>query len=210
VASGVKVLHDYRVPTYAFPESAMRAMAAKARFAEWTRTPRSDFVQYDVDRARVRALLDDELKAGRRQIVELQALEVFRHYGFSVVPYQLAASADEAIAAAEKMGYPVVMKISGPQILHKTDVGGVKLNLRDAGSVRAAYDGMIASVREKMGADVEIWGVLIQKMLAPGKETILGMSRDDRFGPLIMFGLGGIYTEALKDVSRVLPAGADT
>ncbi|HOB75707.1 MAG TPA: acetate--CoA ligase family protein [Phycisphaerae bacterium] len=206
VAEGVEKLHSYKVPTYPFPENAMRALAAKARFAEWTRTPHSRFVQYDADKAAVEKLLEEEFKAGRKQIVELKALEVFRHYGFSLVPYALAKTADEAVAAAAKIGYPVVMKISGPKILHKTDVGGVKLNLRDEASVRAAFDGMIASVKDKMGDDVEIWGVLIQKMLPPGKETILGMSRDERFGPLIMFGLGGIYTEALKDVSfRLAP-----
>lgn len=206
VAKGVAVLHRHKVPTYAFPESAMRAMAAKARFAEWIRTPVSSFLHYEVDRAGVEKLLDEELKAGRKQIVELQALEIFRRYGFSVVPYRLARTADEAVAAAAEIGHPVVMKIAGPKILHKTDVGGVRLDLRDEAAVRSAYETMIASVKAKMGADVEIWGVLIQKMLAPGKETILGMSRDERFGPLLMFGLGGIYTEALKDVSfRLAP-----
>ena len=98
------------------------------------------------------------------------------------------------------------MKICGPKILHKTDVGGVKLNLRDADSVRQAYEAMMVSVRSKMGQEVEIWGVLIQKMLPPGKEIILGVTRDPRFGPLLMFGLGGIYTEALRDVAfRLAP-----
>lgn len=206
VVEGVKILHDHKVPTYAFPESAMRAMAAKTRFAEWITTPPSSFVRFDVDNNAVAALLDSERKAGRTQLVEVQALEVLKHLGFSLVPYALARTADEAVAAAARMEYPVVMKISGPKILHKTDVGGVRLDLRDEAAVRSAYDGMIASVREKMGRDVEIWGVLIQKMLPKGKETIIGMSRDERFGPLIMFGLGGIYTEALKDVSfRLAP-----
>ncbi|GMU21776.1 MAG: acetyltransferase [Phycisphaerae bacterium] len=206
VREGVQALHRYGVPTYSFPENAMRAMAAKCRFAEWVRSPMSNFRSYDVDEAAVDRLLDEELAAGRTQIVELKALEVFRHYGFSLVPYELARTADEAAAAAARIGFPVVMKISGPKILHKTDVGGVKLNLRDEAAVKAAYNAMIASVRQKMGTGVEIWGVLIQKMLPSGKETILGMSRDERFGPLIMFGLGGIYTEALKDVSfRLAP-----
>jgi len=122
------------------------------------------------------------------------------------VPSVLAATADEAASAASKIGYPVVMKISGPTILHKTDVGGVKLDLADEKSVRQAYDAMVGSVREQMGGEVEIWGVVVQKMLSPGKEIILGMTRDQRFGPLLMFGLGGIYTEALRDVSfRLAP-----
>jgi acetyltransferase len=98
------------------------------------------------------------------------------------------------------------MKICGPTILHKTDVGGVRLNLRDETEVRAAFTTMIGTVHEKLGQDTEIWGVLIQKMLPPGQEIILGMTRDQRFGPLLMFGLGGIYTEALHDVTfRLAP-----
>jgi acyl-CoA synthetase (NDP forming) len=139
-------------------------------------------------------------------LIELRALEVFSHYGFSTVPYKLAKTADEAVATAEQMGCPVVLKIVGPKILHKTDVGGVRLNLRDAASVRDNFESMIATVRTKMGKDVEVWGVLVQKMLPPGKEVILGMTCDPRFGPLLMFGLGGIYTEALRDVAfRLAP-----
>jgi len=139
-------------------------------------------------------------------LVEIRALEALTHYGFPIVPYKLATSADEAAAAAAQMGFPVVLKISGPKILHKTDVGGVKLNLGDEGSVKQGYEAMIRTVREKLGAEVEIWGVLVQKMLDPGKEIILGVTRDPRFGPLLMFGLGGIYTEALRDVSfRLAP-----
>jgi acetate---CoA ligase (ADP-forming) len=201
VADGVKILHEHKVPTYAFPENVMRAMAAKTRFAEWIKSPVSQYARFEADRKAVDKLFADELKAGRKQLVELKALEALSHYGFSLVPSVLARNADEAVAAAAKMNAPVVMKISGPKILHKTDVGGVKLNLRNEAEVRAAYEAMIASVKAKMGKDIEIWGVLIQKMLPRGKETILGMTRDERFGALIMFGLGGIYTEALHDVA---------
>jgi acetyltransferase len=122
------------------------------------------------------------------------------------VPFSLARSADEAVEAAKRMGYPVVLKISGPKILHKTDVGGVKLNLANDDAVRKGYEEMIASVKSHLGPEVEIWGVVVQKMLPKGKEIILGMTRDPRFGPLLMFGLGGIYTEALRDVSfRLAP-----
>jgi len=179
---------------------------AKARFSEWVRSPVQEDQRFEVNRDETLRIFGEELLAGRNQLVEIKALEALRHYGFPLVPYALATSAEEAAAAAEKIGYPVVMKISGPKILHKTDVGGVKLNLKDADSVRQAYDPMIASVRSKMGQEVEIWGVLIQKMLPPGKEIILGVTRDPRFGPLLMFGLGGIYTEALRDVAfRLAP-----
>jgi acetate---CoA ligase (ADP-forming) len=201
VYAGVQLLRKHGVPAYAFPEDGMKAMAAKCRFAEWTRAPMMPYRSFEVDQAGVAKIFDEELAAGRNTLVELKALEVFRHYGFPIVPYALATSADEAAAAAKKIGFPVVLKISGPKILHKTDVGGVRLHLTDEASVHTAFNEMIAAVRSKLGADVEIWGVLVQKMLPKGKETILGMTRDPRMGPLLMFGLGGIYTEALKDVS---------
>lgn len=206
IAEAVAVLKKHGVPTFTFPEDAMRALTGKVRFAEWGRAPLRDYREYEVGQEQVEQLFASELKAGRSQLVEVRALEALQHYGFPLVPFKLATSADEAAAAADEIGYPVVMKISGPKILHKTDVGGVRLNLRDPKAVRQAHDEMIAAVRDKLGADVEVWGVLVQKMLAPGKEIILGMTRDPRFGPLLMFGLGGIYTEALRDVSfRLAP-----
>jgi len=206
VLPGVKVLKKHGVPTYAFPENALRAMAAKTRFAEWIRSPAQPYRRFEMNHDAIEAVFKGELAAGRPRLVELKALEVFRHAGFPVVPYELAGSAEEAAGAARGMGWPVVLKIAGPRILHKTDVGGVRLNLTDEKQVRNAYDEIIASVRDKMGADVEIWGVLVQKMLDPGKEVIIGMTRHPQFGPLLMFGLGGIYTEALRDVAfRLAP-----
>ncbi len=206
VGPGVELLRKGGVPSYAFPEDAMHAMAAKCRFAEWARQPTLEYKQFDVDKEATAKIFDEELAAGRTQLVELKALDAFRHYGFPIVPYELGTSADHAAEAAAKIGFPVVMKISGPKILHKTDVGGVKLNLENEDQVRSAYKEMIASVRDKMGDDVEVWGVLVQKMLPKGKEIILGMTRQPQMGPLLMFGLGGIYTEALKDVSfRLAP-----
>jgi len=206
VMPGVRVLKRHGVPTYQFPENAMRSLAAKARFAEWIRSPAAGYRRFEADKDAVDKLFADELAAGRSQLVELPALDALKHSGFPIVPYKLATSADEAAAAAQEMGFPVVLKISGPKILHKTDVGGVKLGLRDPDAVKQAYEAMIQTVREKLGEEIEIWGVLVQKMLDPGKEIILGMTRDPRFGPLLMFGLGGIYTEALRDVSfRLAP-----
>lgn len=206
VSAGVQLLQKSGVPSYLFPEDAMKAMAAKCRFAEWTRTKSAGYRTFEVARSEAERLMEDERKAGRTQLVEVKALDVLQAYGFPTVPYKLAASAKEAAAAAGEMGFPVVLKISGPRILHKTDVGGVRLNLADEAAVETAFDEMIATVRDKMGADVEIWGVLVQNMLLKGKEIILGMTRDPRFGPLLMFGLGGIYTEALRDVSfRLAP-----
>ncbi len=207
VSAGVRLLQQkYNVPTFAFPENAMRAMAAKSRFGAWVRSKVRGYREYDVDRESVARLFDEELAAGRTNLIELKALQALQMYGFSTTPFQLARTADDAVAAAAEMGYPVVMKIAGPKILHKTEVGGVRLDLRDEQAVRDAYATMLQTVRERMGDETEIWGVLIQKMLDPGKEVILGVTRDQRFGPVLMFGLGGIYTETLRDVAfRLAP-----
>ncbi len=207
VSSGVDILRrQYGVPTFEFPENAMRALAAKSRFGQWVRSQIKDFKRFDVDKDGVATLLERELAEGRPNLIELKALEALELYGFPVVPYKLATSADEAVAVAEAIGYPVVMKISGPQILHKTDVGGVALNLANAAAVRGSYEEMLQNVRHRMGEKTEIWGVLIQKMCEPGKEIILGVTRDQRFGPVLMFGLGGIYTETFRDVAfRLAP-----
>jgi acetyltransferase len=208
VSAGVELLRASGMPTYTFPEDAMHALAAKCAFVETNRTPVSGPRRFEADSGSVDAVFAAERKAGRTQLVEVRALEVLRGYGFPTVRYTLARSDEEAAAAAREIGFPVVLKIAGPQILHKTEVGGVKLNVRDERAVRAAYGEILDNVRGKLGREVETWGVLVQKMLPPGREVILGSSRDERFGPLLMFGLGGIYTETFRDVSfRLAPLG---
>ena len=211
VAAGIELLQkQYGVPAFAFPENAMRAMAAKARFGQWVRSQERGYREFDVDKDRVTALFDAELAEGRPNLIELKALEALNAYGIPTAPYRFAASADDAVAAAEEVGYPVVMKIVGPQILHKTDVGGVALKLKSDADVRSAYETMMNTVRGHMGDDIEIWGVIVQKMLPRGKECILGMTRDERLGPMLMFGLGGIYTEVIRDVAfRMAPIRED-
>jgi len=118
---------------------------------------------------------------------------------------RLARSAQEAVAIADEIGYPVVLKIASPDILHKSDIGGVRINVADAQAVADTYD-LITMRAQRYLPEAEIWGCLVQQMVTEGKEVILGMSRDPQFGPLLMFGLGGIYVEVLKDVSfRVAP-----
>jgi len=201
VSPGVELLKKSGIPAYIFPEDAVRSLAAKNRFAESSRMSTGEYQQFDVDRRGADELFTRELAEGRSQLVELRALEVLERYGFPVVPFRIATAADQAVAVAREIGFPVALKIAGPNILHKSDVGGVRLHLTDEESVRCAYDEMVRAVRGRLGPDEEVWGVLVQKMLSPGKEVILGMTRHERFGPLLMFGLGGIYTEALHDVA---------
>ena len=144
-------------------------------------------------------------QAGRAALSEIEAKDVLADAGIPVVAARLARSRDEAVQIAEEIGYPVVLKVVSDQILHKSDIGGVKLNLADAGAVGAAYDAILEAVqRHQPGTAVD--GVAVQQMAPPGTEVIVGMTRDPRFGPVVMFGLGGILVEVLQDVSfRLAP-----
>jgi acetyltransferase len=146
---------------------------------------------------------------GHLQIGDAEARSILQAYDISIPPAQLCRTAEEAITFAEQLGYPVVIKIASPDILHKTDIGGIRLNVKTAEDVRDAFDLLTMRVLRHM-PDVEIWGCVVQKQVHAGKEVIIGMSRDPQFGPVVMFGLGGIYVEALKDVSfRIAPFARD-
>ncbi|MDN3514479.1 MAG: acetate--CoA ligase family protein [Candidatus Brocadia sp.] len=146
-------------------------------------------------------------RTGSQYLGEVEAKQVISAYGFRIPKSILAASEQEAVQAAEEIGYPVVVKISSPDILHKSDFGGVIVGVKDATEVRRIFGDITQKARRLMPF-AEIKGVLVQQMITGGKEVILGMSRDPQFGPLLMFGLGGIYIEVLKDVTfRIAPIG---
>jgi acetyltransferase len=207
IEPALKVLGEAKIPHYRFPEDAARAMAAMARYVLWRRRPRTEVKQFeDVRPARVREILTEAKRQVRRFLPETEAHEILRAYGLPTLRSTLTRNETEAVRAAKEIGFPVVMKIVSPQVLHKVDVGGVKLNLQSEVEVQAAYRGLMQQVRAALGADVVIWGALVQEMVKGGKETILGMKRDPHFGPLLMFGLGGIYVEVFKDVTfRIAP-----
>ena len=141
----------------------------------------------------------------RTYLTEVEAKEVLRSAGINTVDTRLARTREEAIATSQELGFPVVLKIVSPDIIHKSDVGGVKLNLADADSVGRAYEEIVATVREKQPSST-IEGVSVQQMARLGTEVIIGMSKDPQFGPVLMFGLGGVLVEILKDVSfRIVP-----
>jgi acetyltransferase len=190
-----------KLPHYHFPEEAARSLAAMARYATGIRHPRYEVRTFtDVDRESVRGLVDRARAAGRRFLLEPEAHELFRAYGFPTLPFKWVKSPEEAANAAAALGFPVVLKIVSPQVIHKVDAGGVKLNLDSAAAVTQAYREILAAVAAAHPG-AEIAGVLVQKMAGKGKETILGMTRDPLFGPLLMFGLGGTYVELFQDVS---------
>ncbi|HOU15930.1 MAG TPA: acetate--CoA ligase family protein [Anaerolineae bacterium] len=205
INAGIDVLWQYGVPNYPYPERAADALAAMSAYRKEQDRRIFGVVPIDVDKEPVRELFDRVRNEGRVSIGDAEAWEVLKAYGFNVPRSRLAATPEEAVDIAEEFGYPVVMKIASPDILHKTDVGGVKVNLRSPGDVRDAFDLMIYRAgRYVPGA--RVWGCQVQEMVHGGREVLLGMSRDPQFGPLVAFGLGGIYVEALKDVSfRVAP-----
>ena len=205
VASGVQVLNGYLVPNYPIPERAVAALAAMSKYRRWREQPLPDPQSFDVDRNRVRGLLDRVRAEGRLTVGEAEAREVLDAYGVPTPTTHLARDSAEAARLAEQVGFPVAVKIASPDILHKTDVGGVRLNLTSPDEVRDAFDLMIYRTDRYM-AGADIWGCLVQAMVQGGKEVVTCMHRDPHFGPVMRFGLGGIYTEAFQDFScRVLP-----
>jgi acyl-CoA synthetase (NDP forming) len=144
-------------------------------------------------------------RSQQRHLLETEAEELFGDYGLPVPPHSLATTEAEAVAAARRFGFPVVLKIVSPDILHKSDAGGVKVGLADEAAVKAAWRAMMAAVAGSAAA-ARIEGVLVAPSAPEGLECIVGVTRDPQFGPALMFGLGGVFVELLKDVSfRVLP-----
>jgi acetate---CoA ligase (ADP-forming) subunit beta len=151
------------------------------------------------------SLFDQVRKEGRSILTEFESKRILKQAGISVVETKLAETQKEAILLSRKIGFPVALKIASPDVIHKSDSGGVKLSLSNANGVKKAYEDILKRVRKHYPRAV-IHGVSVQKMVRPGTEVIVGTSKDPQFGPVIMFGLGGIFVELLKDVSfRVIP-----
>jgi acetate---CoA ligase (ADP-forming) subunit beta len=153
----------------------------------------------------IASIIDRAKTDGRKLLTEVESKDILEEAGIPTTRARLATTADEAVAAAREMGFPVALKIVSPDITHKSDVGGVKLDLTTPDEVKAAFDEIVAAAK-KAQPDAKVDGVSVQKMARPGIEVIMGMSQDAQFGPVLMFGLGGILVEVLKDVSfRLVP-----
>jgi len=200
VSAGVNILKENGVPSYSFPEDAVRALAAMARYVDWVRRPRTVVKVFPVDTERARQLLSEAPVSEHGFVPEEVALQVLEAYGFPMLPWGVAKTAEEAVSVARKIGYPVVLKVLSPDVVHKFDVGGVQLNLNSDSDVRQAFEKIMNSVKQHI-PEARIEGVLVQAMAKKGREVILGLKRDPQFGPILMFGLGGIYVEVLKDVT---------
>ena len=199
VSLGVKYLQANGIPVFRFPENAAKAFGALYRYSQWlNRQVLAEFkFQHDVEKAG--EIVTDCLSRGQTYLGELEGLSLLKTYGFNTLPTRLAETADQAADIAGEIGFPVVMKIVSPQIVHKSDAGGVKVGLGSSGEVKEAFDTIVAGAKQ-YAPDATITGVLVQKMAPKGVETILGVNRYPVFGPLIMFGLGGIFVEIFKDV----------
>ncbi len=206
VSEGVRFLEAHNIPNYVFPEASVRAMSAMLRFGDLLRLERRKVRRVAANRDAVIDIIERRLKdADEHYSPEHEANELLQSYGFPILPQRLVTQPEEIGEAADSVGFPVVMKIISPDIIHKFDAGGVKLKIESLDQARQAYDEIIANAR-KYNPKAHIKGVLMEKMSKPGIEVILGASRDPKFGPICMFGLGGTFVEALKDVTfRLAP-----
>ncbi|HHT9117266.1 MAG TPA: acetate--CoA ligase alpha subunit [Candidatus Hypogeohydataceae bacterium YC38] len=202
---GAEVLSQYKVPNYPFPERAISVLSAMYRQRQWVERPVEEPKLFKGDKVAVREVFRQCLERGYSTLAEGEAREVISAYGFSVPRSILVNSKESAIKVAEEIGYPVVLKVASPDILHKSDIGGVRVGIRNSSDVVQAFEEILEKARRRM-PDALVHGVFVQEMVRGGKEVILGATLDPQFGPLLMFGLGGIYVEVLKDVSfRVAP-----
>jgi len=202
--AGLAELHEAKVPAYIFPESAARALGAMWRYREYTRRAPGRAVAFATDDAAVAAILDTTLARGHDKVSEPDALRILEAYGIPVAPWRFVPGADadklacDAATAARALGFPVALKLVSPDITHKTDAGGVALGLEDEGAVADAAREMLRGQKGEGGQGGR--GLLVQQMAPRGRETIVGLTRIPGVGAMVMFGLGGVYVEVLRDV----------
>jgi len=207
VSAGVKYLQDHGIPVYKFPENAAKAFGALYKYSNWLNRQHLAQYQLTFDRERAARIIKDCIARGKTRLGELDGIGILESYGFKVLPTRLATTAAEAGAIAAEMELPVVMKIVSEQILHKSDAGGVMVGLETVEEVAQAFETIVARGRA-YNADAVIDGVLVQKLAPAGTEVILGLNRYPVFGPLLMYGIGGIFVEVFQDVTfRLAPIG---
>lgn len=200
VAAGKAKLMELGIPNYPAPDRAVAALKAMVDYAAWRSRPARIVTRFPVNRRRVERVIQWHVRSGTQQVGEVEAKEILKAYEFNILGGALARNAAEAVEVANRISYPVVLKISSPEIIHKSDFGGVRINLSNAEQVRDAFDLMMLRVQRR-APNAYIRGAYVEKMGVKGREVILGMTRDPQFGPMLMFGLGGIFVEVMKDVT---------
>jgi acetate---CoA ligase (ADP-forming) len=205
VRPAIDKLKNASIPNFSYPEQAVKAFKRLSDQRSWMNYKSEELITrwYNFDAAA--ETIASILKRGSYQVGEEEAMEILTYYGFQFPKRALARTSREAVQHASRIGFPVVMKISSPDILHKTDVGGVRINIKTPKEAAEAFTEITTNARRTM-RDAFLKGVMIYEMVKGGKEVILGVTFDRTFGHMIMFGLGGIYVEVLKDVSfRIVP-----
>jgi acetyltransferase len=200
---GTRILREGKIPCYDSPETAITTIKHMTDYVRWRSRPKRVVELFRVNRRRAETTIEKHIRKGICQIGEVGSKEILEAYGFTIPKGSVATTPEQAANIARQLGFPVVLKIWSPQIVHKTDVGGVRLGLESPEEVIDAFDLMMYRTSQKL-PDADILGVLVQEMVKRGREVILGMKREPQFGPLMMFGMGGIMVEVLKDVSFYL------
>lgn len=205
VKQGIRILRSGKIPNYSYPERTISALEAMVKYRKWKEAPSDKILSFEVDKRKTEEIFTKAKEKGEANLTTEETREVLSTYGFSLPKRIVTETSREAISVANSLGYPVVMKIVSPDILHKSDVGGVKVGITEKSQVARSFEDLISNAKRFM-PEALILGVTVEEMIGPGKEVILGSSTDPSFGPLLMFGLGGIYVEVLKDVSfRIAP-----
>ena len=203
VAEGVRILREGKIPQYDATGSAVAAIKGMVNYVRWRSRPKRVVKMFPVNRRKVEGIIERHQRQKINDIGETESKEILEAYGFVTPRGSIATSAEQAENIAKQLGFPVVLKVWSPDILHKSDVGGVRIGLENEQEVKDSFDLMMYRIPKKR-PEANILGVLVQEMCKSGKEVILGMNRDPHFGPLMMFGMGGIMVEVLKDVSFYL------
>ena len=200
-----QIMAEGGVPYYTYAEAAIQTLKAMLRFVEWIKSPEGKIVTFKVDTNKAKKIFDKVKQEKRQNLLEEEGQEVLRAYGLPLPQSALAKTEPEAVKIAKKIGYPVVLKIASPQIIHKSDAGGVKVNIQNDKDVHSAFKEIIKNAK-KYNKNAVIQGVLVVEMVKGGKEMIIGSKQEPGFGPVLMLGMGGIYVEILKDVTfRLAP-----
>jgi acetate---CoA ligase (ADP-forming) len=204
--AGIDILTARGIPNYPFPERAANAIRAKSDYRRIQARAEPNYSQFEVEKEKVQSLFERVEEEERNSIGDYEAKDILTAYGFKIPKSEIADTPEKAVEISQSFGYPVVLKIASPDILHKTDVGGVRVGLSSEQEVRDAFDLMMYRTQRYL-PEARVLGCLVQEMVPKGGlEVLVGMNRDPQFGPLVTFGLGGIYVETLKDVTfRIAP-----
>ncbi|MCS7244549.1 MAG: acetate--CoA ligase family protein [candidate division WOR-3 bacterium] len=200
IEQGLRKLQENSIVVYTFPEDAVRSFKELYEYKTWLERPRTKIRKFDVNKEKARNLIINAKRGKEGFIMEDKAFEALRIYGFNVVNFGVANSINQANSIAREIGFPVVLKVLSSEIVHKFDIGGIKLNIRNEKELEIAFSEMLEKFNDKID------GIIVQKMISKGYEVIVGAKRDKKFGPIVLFGLGGIYVEVFKDISfRLAP-----